>query len=57
MASSPDSMPPMPTTGMETAFAACQHMRRATGRTAGPESPPTTLASTGRRVRTSTPCR
>ena len=47
-------MPPMPTTGMFTALAACQHMRSATGRTAGPDMPPTTFLSTGRRVRMST---
>ena len=44
----------MPITGTLTAREACHTMRSATGFTAGPESPPTTFASTGRRVYTST---
>ena len=47
-------MPPIPITGIFTARAACQAMRTATGRMAGPESPPVPNASFGRRVSTST---
>ena len=42
-------MPPAPTTGMPTAPASWYVSRTAIGRTAGPESPPVTLASAGRR--------
>ena len=48
------NMPPIPMTGMSTARAACQTIRRAIGRIAGPDSPPSTFDSTGRRVSTST---
>ena len=49
-ASSQEEIPPMPHTGIFTAFATCHTMRTATGNTAGPESPPVLLRSTGRRV-------
>ena len=42
-------MPPRPTTGMLTAPTACQTIRRAMGRTAGPDSPAKMLSKTGRR--------
>ena len=42
-------IPPIPITGTSTSRQTCQTMRRATGLIAGPESPPVTLASTGRR--------
>ena len=48
------SMPPIPHTGIFTAWDACQTMRSAIGRIAGPESPPRPFASTGRRRSTST---
>ena len=44
----------MPITGILTARAACQAMRTATGRMAGPERPPVPKARRGRRVSTST---
>ena len=46
-------MPPMPISGTFTARATCHTMRKATGLMAGPDNPPVTLASTGRRVFTS----
>ena len=47
-ASSPVDMPPMPSTGTETALGTCHTMRRATGFTAGPNSrPPRAPASGG----------
>ena len=46
-------MPPMPISGTFTARATCHTMRKATGLIAGPDNPPVTLASTGRRVFTS----
>jgi len=52
-ASSPLAIPPIPMIGSATAWAACQTMRTATGRMAGPERPPVVLASFGRRVCTS----
>ena len=53
-ASSPVSIPPMPMIGICTFLALCQTMRRATGRTAGPERPPVLFASTILRLFTST---
>ena len=53
-ASRPVRMPPKPTTGMLTAPTACQTIRSAMGRTAGPESPAKTLLNTGRRFSRST---
>jgi hypothetical protein len=47
-------MPPMPITGIFTARAACQAMRTATGRMAGPDKPPVPKARRGRRASTST---
>ena len=52
-ASSAERMPPTPITGMVSARAAWNTCRTAIGRMAGPDRPPVTLASTGRRVRTS----
>mgnify|MGYP000739000360 CR=1 FL=1 len=48
-ASRPVAMPPRPTTGMFTAPTACHTMRRAMGRTAGPDRPAKMLLNTGRR--------
>ena len=48
-ASLPVRIPPSPTTGMLTAPTACQTMRRAMGRTAGPDRPANVLLNTGRR--------
>ena len=48
-ASRPVAMPPRPTTGMFTAPTACQTMRRAMGRTAGPDRPAKMLLNTGLR--------
>jgi len=50
IASSVVVIPPMPTTGIFTACATCQTILRATGLTAGPDNPPTILASFGRLV-------
>ena len=50
MASSAVAIPPMPMTGIETACAACQTMRTATGLIAGPDRPPVLLASTNCRL-------
>ncbi len=47
------AMPPMPITGTRTASYTSHTMRRATGLIAGPDSPPTRRASTGRCVSTS----
>src|SRR5438128_2110377 len=47
-ASAPEPMPPTPMTGIRTARAACQAMRTAMGRMAGPESPPVPKARRGR---------
>ncbi len=46
-------MPPRPTTGIFTALHASYTMRRATGFTAGPESPPNPAPILGLRVRAS----
>ena len=48
-ASLPVAMPPRPTTGMFTAPTACQTIRKAMGRTAGPDRPAKMLSNTGRR--------
>ena len=50
IASSGSAMPPMPMMGMSTAADASQTSFTATGWMAGPESPPVTFASTGRRA-------
>ena len=47
-------MPPIPTTGMRTLRARAQTIASATGLIAGPDRPPVTLRSRGRRVATST---
>ena len=47
-------MPPSPTTGIFTACATCHTMRSATGFTAGPDSPPVAIESTGFRRSMST---
>ena len=47
-------IPPMPTIGIFTVLRTCQVIQTASGRIAGPESPPLTLARTGRRRSTST---
>ena len=49
MASVAFMMPPKPTTGMFTARATCQTMRKATGLTAGPLSPPVPMLRRERR--------
>ena len=48
-ASRPVAIPPRPTTGMFTAPTACHTMRRAMGRTAGPDRPAKMLLNTGLR--------
>ena len=53
MASRPFIIPPSPTTGIFTAFATCHTMRTATGRTAGPDSPPVIVDRYGRIFSTS----
>lgn len=50
IASSAVAMPPIPITGILTAFATCHTILTATGNTAGPESPPTLLCRIGRLV-------
>ena len=49
MASRAFMIPPKPTTGIFTAWATCHTIRKATGFTAGPLSPPVAMDNTGRR--------
>ena len=49
IASSPDTMPPDATIGIDVTEADCQTRRTAIGRIAGPDSPPKAFAIAGRR--------